>query len=230
VLIKIGLDDTDVPGTPGTGHLARELAEWLRDRFEVIGVTRHQLLKDDRVPMTSKNSSAAIHLEADHHLDLETVALEVAERVRGFCAPGSDPGVCLAQGVPEAVMAFGWRAKVALVTQVEARSVASEAGLILRGLGGDGGGVIGALAAVGLSSSENDGRFIDCNQMREMSGLQEVRVLLEAGVVRVQTDDGKPVAEGLVDTGNGLRPSLVGGRPVLWVEWQDGHWRAVRRD
>jgi len=229
-VLWIGLDDTDVSGSPGTGHLARDLAAWLGERFPVLGVTRHQLLQDPRVPMTSKNSAMAIHLRVEGPIGLEGLGRVVARWAQASIAPGSNPGLCLAQGVPEAVISFGRRAKETLVTQREARALADRAGLVLWGLGGSGGGVIGSLAAVGLAASGNDGRFTLYGRLRELKGLQPVSVLLAAGVARVQAVTGEVLTAGVVDTGGKLRPSLVDGLPVLWVERRDGCWVAVRRN
>jgi len=229
-VIWIGLDDTDELGSKGTGHLARELAAWLSESLPLFGVTRHQLLQDPRVPMTAKNSAAAIHLPLDESIDLHSLAEELVGRVRAAAAPGSDPGLCLGQRVSPEVVAFGRRAKSELVSKDEALTIAGEAGLVLHGLGGDDSGVIGALAAVGLAASGADGRFNLCGRLRELQGLQPVSAVLAAGATHVQAVGGGEVQEGLIDTGGKLRPSLVGGQPVLWVQRDDGHWKAVRRD
>ena len=63
----IGLDDTDNLESRGTGHLARFMATALAQDFQVQGVTRHQLLEDPRVPMTAKNSCAAILFEGESY-------------------------------------------------------------------------------------------------------------------------------------------------------------------
>lgn len=226
----MGLDDTDVVGTPGTGHMGRHLAARLGERFPLFGVTRHQLLFDPRVPMTAKNSAVGLHFTVDERLDLEGLAQEVGTWVREAAALGSDPGLCLAQQVPQSIIAFGRRAKEALVTAAEAQALAEEAGMILRGLGGDRSGVIGALAAVGLAASGNDGRFTHCGRVRELQGCQPVQAILEAGVSEVRTTTGETLHEGVVETRGKLRPSLLNGRPVLWVDSQNGCWVAVRRD
>ena len=70
----IGLDDTDNLESRGTGHLARMMAEALAQDFRVHGVTRHQLLEDERVPKTAKNSCAAILFEGDDY-PLSEIAL-----------------------------------------------------------------------------------------------------------------------------------------------------------
>mgnify|MGYP000273024857 CR=1 FL=1 len=58
-MLFIGLDDTDNLESRGTGHLARQIAATLSADYSVLGVTRHQLLLDPRVPCTKNNSSAA---------------------------------------------------------------------------------------------------------------------------------------------------------------------------
>ena len=57
-------------------------------------------------------------------------------------------------------MDWGLRCKRELVTQSEARQIAADHGIYLEGLGGTEDGVIGALAAVGLMATKNDGRVV----------------------------------------------------------------------
>jgi len=57
-MVLIGMDDTDNLESRGTGSLARQVAAALAADYTLLGVTRHQLLKDPRVPCTKNNSSA----------------------------------------------------------------------------------------------------------------------------------------------------------------------------
>jgi hypothetical protein len=41
-ILYIGLDDTDILDSPGTGRLARDIAAGLAERWPVMGITRHQ--------------------------------------------------------------------------------------------------------------------------------------------------------------------------------------------
>ncbi|MFN2165411.1 MAG: ABC transporter substrate-binding protein [Anaerolineae bacterium] len=228
-MLFIGLDDTDNLESRGTGHLAREIASALAIEYPLLGVMRHQLLVDDRVPCTKNNSCATIALNVDG--DADPVAL--LERVRALMLadfqPGSDPGLCIARAVPAVVADFGRRAQRELVSQEEARGLAAEHGLLLQGLGGDEDGVIGALAAVGLASTGEDGRYVLVGRSRELAGLQPVRALLAAGIVSVQTADGQPVTEGLIQTDR-LRPARRGGQPIAVVEWTGNHWLPLKLD
>jgi len=225
----IGLDDTDNLESRGTGRLARMIAGQLMNEFNVLGVVRHQLLFDRRVPYTSHNSSAAIILQSESFDDLD----EIFRRVKGWMQadfqPGSDPGLCIATIVPEAVVHFGLKAKRELVSQQEARSVAASSGILLEGLGGTEDGVIGALAAVGLAACGEDGRYVMAGRLRELSGLQPLETVLSAGVEFAQTLDGGEVTQGLVMTDK-LRPARRGSRPVAFLEWNDGFWQPVRLD
>jgi tRNA(Ile2) C34 agmatinyltransferase TiaS len=225
----IGLDDTDTLESRGTGHLARQIAAELAADYPVLGVTRHQLLLDPRVPCTKNNSSAALALDLDGEVDPHVLL----ERVRGMMLadfqPGSDPGLCVAQVVPDAVTEFGHRAQRELVTPDEAQELAAACGLHLMALGGDGSGVIGALAAVGLAATGQDGRYVLVGRSRELTGLQPVSALLAAGVAAVQTVDGANVHDGLVQTDK-LRPARRGGRPVAVVEWTGDYWLPLKLD
>jgi len=84
----IGIDDMDTLESRGTGYLARVIADVLGEEFDVLGVTRHQLLEDDRVPKTAKNSCAAILL-AGTSFSLQDIA-GFARRVILFLL-GGDP-------------------------------------------------------------------------------------------------------------------------------------------
>jgi tRNA(Ile2) C34 agmatinyltransferase TiaS len=235
-MIYIGLDDTDVLESRGTGHLAREIARDLKSDYSLLGVTRHQLLVDPRVPCTKNNSCAAIHLNgAATHLDGAPHDLDALfERVKTlmladfYC--GSDPGLCIAEAPPAAITDYGRRAQREIVTQEQARALAAQHGIKLVGLGGDEDGVIGALSAVGLAASGSDGRYVLVGRSRQLGGgLQPISAILAAGIDAVQTIDGQPVTQGLVQTDK-LRPARRNKRPILVVEWDGTCWQPLKLD
>jgi hypothetical protein len=143
--------------------------------------------------------------------------------------PGSDPGLCVAREVPAEVQGFGARAQQEVVNQAEARQLAAAHRMLLAGLGGTEDGVIGALAAVGLAATGEDGRYLLVGRARELSGLQTVTAVLGSGVSAVRTLDGQPVEDGLI-LADKLRPAQRGGRPVQFVDWQDDHWQPLKLD
>jgi hypothetical protein len=158
--------------------------------------------------------------------------VELFERVKtlmlaGFVY-GSDPGLCVAsEEAARRLTVFGKRAQSEVLNQVEARAAAESNHVLLAGLGGSQEGVIGALAAVGLAASGNDGRYLLVGHSRDLSGLQEVATILSAGISAVQTLDGEQVRQGLVQSEK-LRPARRSELPVLYVEWQDDHWQPLK--
>src|SRR4051812_34889240 len=165
-MIYVGIDDTDTLDDPGTNQLARHLVRELAPLITGQIVLRHQLLEDPRVPCTKKNGCASILLvqplapvlkwENEFSLYIDTMR----QVIRAWCPRGSDPGFCVARNVSPAVIEWGLRCQRELVTQQEARRIARENLVLLEGLGGTEDGVIGALAAVGLMATKNDGRVI----------------------------------------------------------------------
>jgi tRNA(Ile2) C34 agmatinyltransferase TiaS len=224
----IGIDDTDNLESRGTGHLARVLAATLAQDFRVHGVTRHQLLQDKRIPMTAKNSSAGILFEGDPY-SLEEIASYARKLMLADFQPGSDPGLCVASQVPAEIISFGKRAQREFLYQQEARNLATMHAIYLEGLGGTQGGVIGALAAVGLAASGDDGRYVQLGSIRDLEGIQPLSVVLAAGITAVQTVDAQPIIEGLV-LADKLRPARRNNQPVLFVERQADHWLPLKLD
>lgn len=236
--ILIGIDDTDNLESRGTGHLARQLGRSLSDAglATCLGVTRHQLLVDPAIPYTSHNSSACLLVEAD---DRRRATL--LDWCRDFLltesAPGSDAGLCIAPAgaVPIEIQAFGERAKVQVLTQAEALRLGQTYVFDLHGLTGTGGGVIGALAAVGLRSAGNDGRFLWLPGLRELEGVHTVDALEAlACIAAVEAVTGGRIdGAARIDVGSWPRPLLKGGQPVLLVEEADHvqcDWRAAPKD
>jgi tRNA(Ile2) C34 agmatinyltransferase TiaS len=227
--IYLGLDDTDNAESRGTGRLARQLAAELGPDFNVLGVTRHQLLVDPRVPYTSHNSSAAITIDGGADIEPTELFHWAKARMLADYQPGSDPGLCVTRQVPEAITDFGRRAQIELVSQAEAHALARANGLLLGGLGGSRDGVIGALAAVGLAACGEDGRYLQIGTIRELQGLLPVAELLMAGIAEVYTLDGVQVADGLVQVEK-LRPARRGDRPVQFVAQEGDYWVPVKLD
>jgi hypothetical protein len=231
--LLIGIDDTDNLESRGTGHRVRQLANWLAENQLAIpgGITRHQLLVDPSIPYTSHNSSACMSLITEN---VEDVWEACREYLRRESAVGSDAGLCLASvgTVSLQVMEFGRRAKVEVLTMPEAWETASGSGLRIEGLTGTGGGVIGALAAVGLRCAGEDGRFLWLPGLRELQGVYLVAKICSNGHIdRVCSLDGAVLApETLVNVGEWVRPVLRGGQATLYVEKQNHEWRILSKE
>ena len=230
----IGIDDTDNDTSPGTGQLARRLAGEIERRgANMLGITRHQFLVDDRIPYTSHNSGACIAFDSTASLPELGFAIGL---IAEWAAPGSDPGICIAarDQVPALAVEWGWAATRQVLTKSRAISLARAGGILLRPLGGSGDGIIGALASVGLRADGNEGRFLDLPGLRFLGEVVNLGELVRIGI---EVDHHLPAGVCAADavttathrapykTLNWVRPRLVGGRPVWPVEWSD-HERA----
>jgi len=235
-VILIGIDDTDIVGTPGTNQLARAILKRLGKMARKSIICRHQLFFDPRIPYTSHNGSASIQLPDAVEADSKQLLHAIRETMLEWFVAGSDPGLCIAVGATEEMMAFSLRCKSEVVTQKEARDIAARAGCHLEGLGGTEQGVIGSLAAVALVAGGNDGRVVHLHAWPYpddgFCGPREIEELSARGVAEIrQVQSNEPVKTGPIDIGKHLRPNWRGGRPVLFVEAAADSvapWRAVK--
>ena len=234
-MIYVGIDDTDMPDTPGTNQLARALAAHLADQYECALIVRHQLCKDPRVPCTSKNSTASMLLTPRSGGTLDSLIDQLRAFVCERSVDGSDPGLCVAAAVPGAIAQFAGRCQRELVNQREARRLAGQCGVYLEGLGGTEDGVIGALAAVGLLTGGNDGRVVQIGAWPDdLTGRQDVETLRARNVEVCCLQSGTSVRAGTVDVGKHLRPNYRRNRIVLFARQAAAecngsrYWQAVR--
>lgn len=220
--ILIGIDDTDIIGSPGTGSISRGLTERLEE-FGLgvpLGITRHQLPIDPRIPYTTHNSSLCIALRTE--LDVADIIAPCVDYLAEIYVEGSDPGLCICdkKHVSREMLAFGERASNEVVLKEYARDIAEEENIVLKELGGTGGGIIGALAAVSLRGGGNNGRFIALEGIRDISGIVTAKeITARTDIKMVQDEKGIELPkEAVIDTGGWVRPSLIGGEPVLCVQ------------
>jgi hypothetical protein len=236
-VIFIGIDDTDIIGTPGTNQLARAILKRIGGAAAGAIICRHQLFFDPRVPYTSKNGSASIQLPHAGSVGLEWLTVTIRDVMHHWFVPGSDPGLCIATIVTEEMQAFGMRCKAQVVTQDEARAVAARARCHLEGLGGTEQGVIGALAGIGLVAGGEDGRVVHLASWpypdETFSGPRQVEELYARGIEQIrQIESGQPVIDGPIDIGKHLRPNWRGGQIILLVNPSDpgaaAPWHALK--
>lgn len=225
----IGIDDTDNLESRGTGFHARCLVQALEHAgvATAVGVTRHQLFFDDRIPYTSHNSSACISVSS-RAPDVELFSF-CRTHMLDNAIDGSDIGLCLATPEQAAtVVDYARRAKCDVLDQQLARTTAAAADIALEGLSGTRDGIIGALASVGLFADGNDGRYIWKPRLRELRGATMcVRDLLEeTGIDDIRLSDGVSIvenAEARIALGDWARPVRIAGHSVLLVQKGNTH-------
>ena len=247
--VYVCVDDTDdLTKSTSTGSIAEEIGRRVSEEFGAeihMGITRHQLLLDERVPYTSHNSSMCfdIDLTAGSAARVDEIGWEV---IRARRAESSHPGLCILtlpdedDHIKEVLIRFGQRAKNELVTVKEAEETAAQfSEIILRGEGKTAQGTIGALAGVGLRLSGDDGRFRGkydltgiaddpCGTVEQcMEGLNKDR-----GVEAVFADpDGNvlDVQEQIVLV-DGAKAVLKNGRMTFLCTPEDRLWIPHRKD
>jgi len=167
----ICIDDTDMPGTKGTGWLVQELCEKLEKRSmgSCSSISRHQLFVHEDIPYTSHNSSMCFEINLENQA-MEPIIAYMANFLETRSQRGSDPGLCVAKLdkalAQKELIAFGKMAKQAVTSKAAAYDLARKTGIHLSEHGGTGdgvvgaiAGVVGAIAGVGLRLSGNDGRY-----------------------------------------------------------------------
>ena len=229
----IGVDDTDNLESRGTGHRVRQLTEWLTENqlANPLGITRHQLLVDPQIPYTSHNSSACLSIETENPDDVWKASREFLLRES---AQGSDAGLTLAEwdSITKEVCAFAKRAKLEVLTMLEAQQTASRSQISCEGLTGTHGGIIGALSAIGLHRAGNDGRFLWLPGLRELKGKYQVNEICEQGHInRVCTVEHIDLgSREIVCLGEWNRPILRNGKATLYVEENNHEWYVISKD
>lgn len=244
--VLVGIDDTDNLESRGTGFRARHLALQLQQAglARLHSVTRHQLFVSPAIPYTSHNSAACLALDCGLD-DVAALQRFCADYLARESAEGSDAGLCVAPlaAVGQEVSDWGRRAKVEVLQIPDSHALAARAGLSLVGLTGTRQGVIGALAAVGLHRTRDDGRFL---WMRGVRDLQAGTYLLgdlraRTGIERFETLAGAEVVDddAEVSMSDWARPVFRHGAAVLLLEADDHaqaharpcrHWRVADRD
>lgn len=234
ITIYVGIDDTDIKGSRGTGKLAHAIVKQLSPGFKAHTITRHQLFLSDEIPYTTHNSNAVICVDASGKEACGEI-FEVAKEVMlDDFYEGSDPGLAVAdksQILPPLIV-MSQDAKIKVLDQELPRTLAKNLGILLEGLGGTEDGIIGAMAGLGLAVTNDDGRFLLKESLRNIRGETDVETLLANGVDSVYLPDGRQVVSGTIKIRENQypKPSAVAGKTVLFVnETAPGEYLAYMR-
>ncbi len=222
----IGIDDTDNKESRGTGYNSRQLATAIETEKlgKVRGITRHQLFVHPSIPYTSQNSSAC--LDVNSKSDVKELIQFCRNFMLQVAAEGSDVGLCITQWdkVSKEIIQWGVDAKSIVLKKHNAIDLSAKNAIYLEGLTGTKVGIIGALAAIGLRASGNDGRFIWLNAKKKLRdiehGIAEVGELInESGIDAIQSTENENIK--LTDRINLIgwaRPILQNNKAILLVE------------
>jgi len=222
-LFTIGIDDTGELEGEGTSHLARAWSAAVESEGfgQSLGVTRHQLWESPKVPSTGKNRALAIVIETGHTvLEVED---HIVDFVRANAARKANAAIAVLSrhsDMPHA-LAFGRRSQQELMKLADAERYGAEANVLLRGLGGNRSGMIGALSAAGLRAGGKDGLFI------QLAGIRQISGRVTAGQIRERTaldsiideDTGEELdRDDMIDTFDWVRPRMTVDKPVLLMK------------
>ncbi len=236
----VGIDDTDNKESRGTGFKARQLAKVITSNAVGIvnGITRHQLYVHPDIAYTSQNSAACLDVLCDDPGHLQSLC---ADYLISEAADGSDAGLCIAEWdkLPETIIEWGEKARCTVLNLDGAIALANLESIYLEGFTGTKIGQIGALAAVGLRKSGNDGRFIwlhGTGELREFdTGIYEARELkIKSGIDLIQSLEEMEVPDNeRIFCGGWTRPVLKNYRSVLLVEkvnFADYEWKTTGKE
>ncbi|HBI16373.1 MAG TPA: hypothetical protein DDY20_12845 [Desulfobulbaceae bacterium] len=227
----VAVDDTDMPGTTGTGRLLQELCGILKTSGWCVSspISRHQLFVHDDIPFTSHNSAMCVEIDLIN-VEIESFVFFMARYLEEQSARGSDPGLCIAEldGSLDTslLIEFGKRAKSEIVSKAEAYDIAQKTGIHLSEHGGTGLGVIGAVAGMGLSLTGNDGRY------RGWYALGKPGDIIPAGSIRAHGFDGQVMtltgevldpAEPLMVGSEKTKAVRINSQPVILTCGCNGH-------
>lgn len=225
-MILIGIDDTDIEGSQSTNQLARAIVHKLASEWICERIVRHQLLHHDRIPCTTRNGCVSILLNPraggeSNAGQLLILVHEIREMMKQWYVKGSDPGLCVCpcDNIDQNIVQFGYRCQFEIVTQADALQIADVAEIHLEGLGGSNGGLIGALAAVGLGSKGNDGQVVQIGEWSEdLIGRQSITAIQSRGVKVRNFETDEPLSDGVVELNKKLSPNLRDNQIVLFVQ------------
>lgn len=235
----IGIDDTDNEFTRGTGFRTRDLTSLIHKYGlgYVYSISRHQLYVHPEIPYTSHNSSACLEVETE---DIERLTAFCEEYLKKESAEGSDVGLCIASAdkISERIIQWGHRAKKEILSQEEARFIAKEEKIYLEGFLGTKGGIIGALAGVGLRKYGNDGRFfwLSGKEIREINGIYLASDLSKISYFDQITSNNEQKVEPnhKIFVDEWLRPVLKNKKITIIVEpninSSDYEWRTASKE
>lgn len=162
--VYFALDDSRRTDGGGAGETLSQIIHAIEDQGwgHCKLPSRHRLYPHPETGCKKHNTARSFSADIEpQYLD---GFMEYAVRlIQSYETPGTNAGIAVA--VPEqmqdiqALIDYAYRAKEGLVTREEILVLADRPGLYVHALSGNGNGIIGASAAVGLRITGNDGQF-----------------------------------------------------------------------
>jgi hypothetical protein len=220
----IGIDDTDCLNTKGTEHFTRCLGRQIEQNGlgQIAGISKHQLLKHDSIEYTTANQSVCIELKnAD---SVENLVAFMRSYVRENASRKSQAGFCIseAKGIPRKVVDFGLSCKSKIASTETAYSVAAAANIHIEGIKENSAGIIGALAAVGLRATGEDGYviWVKGHEIINMAGIFHAgEIYCHTRVDSIRTADGFRIpVNATIEWQNEAHPVILENYITLLVE------------
>ena len=233
--ILVCIDDTDNIDSRGTGTLAEMIAGAIEEHNwgKCSWITRHQLLIDPAIPYTSHNSSMCFAADIENGC-LQQIIDYAAEFLVRESQVEADPGLCVTvvddSVDKQSLIDFGYKAKREVLTKADAYSLARKLNIHLSEHGGNGQGIIGALAGAGLRLSYNDGRFKGRLKIDAPDNIISVKdFCAHPAVDEVRSLEGACLEAGeFVLLENMVKPILIEGKTVILVQQlNDANGRAL---
>ena len=214
MIFYVAFDDTDtIDCGRGTGKLARWYADELPVGCTQVMVVRQQLLHSPEVPMTSHNSSLCCVIEAPDESVRQELINRAAAHIKNHFFEGSDPGLCVASELDDLqpLIEFGIKCTHTKTSQQEAKIAAQK--VHLSGHGGTNDGIIGAVAAIGLTHHGESGRIVCYGDLRELPQVTTAGELRKRNIHLVSVNRH---AEFIPDSD--LIDNQLSLRPHLWAK------------
>jgi hypothetical protein len=123
-------------------------------------------------------------------------------------------------------MNFGFKAKEEILSKEQAYKTAEDCGIHLSEHGGTGQGIIGALAAIALRMTGNDGRFQGRTQLKDTGESMSIgEIISTTEIEEVQSIDGQVLAvDEILIIGEKIKTVLLDGKRKLLVYREEDGW------
>lgn len=234
------IDDTDNLESKGTGTIASEIRNIAKEKLgaKTKYITRHQLLLHEDIEYTSHNSSMAFELEINEDKYDKLIEL-AAGHLKTESAEGSDPGLSVVkvsdfedEKKRNRLIDYGFEAKRVVLTKEYAYKTVKNLGVYLNEFGGDGAGIIGALAGTGLRMSGNDGEVKGSVKGFEEGEMYKIKDLLENQAVDdvVSLSGEHPGLEEDVLVPWKAKQTIINGKRTVLVDKKNGIWETMIKD